>query len=558
MTSTTARGWLGHYLPALVVAVAIPTFVALVPSEPQDRSFAAGVGPTTSGGSGQITGTTTPGSTASAPGALDGGAGGAGGGAVTGGETPAGAPWRILDAPADCFLRQAGFDRCPGGFEGDNGGSTYPGVTADAINIVYYEPKRDDQVDAILGAAGEPSADDIRRLLEAWEEFANRAYGFYGRRVNVIYQQGPGADSDPAQQQADATRVAVEHDAFAVVSEAATRAFYDEASRRGVINVNLLSQFEPEYYQQRAPFHWGVLPDLDLILDHVAEYWCGRLMGRPADHAGPGLRGQPRRLGVVHSESNDAGARLARAVERCGGSVTKVVQYADDITTATQQATNIIAQMRSAGVTTVTCVCDPVTPIFITAAADAQAYNPEWLHNGYLATDSYQAGRFYTQTQWARSFGPSSLDFPGPIASRAGWKAYVAVRPEGSRGPAQRAEYLYGMLEIVFGGIEAAGPILTPQNFADGLSNPEYNPPPSSPNEIAFSFGPGGPSPYTGVDNTMEIWWDPNRTGPDGEKGSPFFVRSGERYDLGEWPNGAPNVFRDDGSPQPGRDPDQQ
>ena len=62
---------------------------------------------------------------------------------------------------------------------------------------------------------------------------------------------------------------------------------------------------------------------------------------------------------------------------------------------------------------------------------------------------------------------------------------------------------------------------------------------------------------FTFTDDVMEIWWSPDRPGPDGKPGVPFYVANGKRYALGQWPATDAAPFRDDGSPQPPRDPDQ-
>lgn len=459
----------------------------------------------------------------------------------------------------DCYRKQAGFDSCPHRFEGDNQGETYRGVTGDKITVVWYEPARGDQVDAVLSESdAATTGEEIRSLIDAWNAFGNNAYGFYGREVEIIYMQGPGRSADPAAMQADATTIALELEAFAVVAESAPRSFFDELSRRGVVNVTLLSQFGAGYYDASAPYHWGLLPDGDLVLDHLAEYWCNRLADRPAAFAGDDeLRGQNRKLGVIVSESSQAGTSLRGKIEEgCGSEVARIVEYGGDMSSVVLQSTNLIVQLRDAGVTTVTCLCDVVSPIFFTGAATSQEWFPEWLHNGLSAIDSRTAGRLYDQEQWANSFGPSALGVPGPVAQSAGWQAFFAECPGCSAETVRGSAYLYSMLSVLYGGIEAAGPVLDADSFGEGLADPVYFPPKQSPEEAAISYGTGGVSPFTAIDDFMEIWWDPDRVGPDGEVGTTVFVDGGRRYALTEWPDTDPVAFLDDGSPQPGPDPD--
>ena len=48
-------------------------------------------------------------------------------------------------------------------------------------------------------------------------------------------------------------------------------------------------------------------------------------------------------------------------------------------------------------------------PIYLTQAATAQGYFPEWLVSGTVLTDSTVMGRQYDQRQWAHAFGLSVL-----------------------------------------------------------------------------------------------------------------------------------------------------
>ena len=110
------------------------------------------------------------------------------------------------------------------------------------------------------------------------------------------------------------------------------------------------------------------------------------------------------------------------------------------------------------------------------------------------------------------------------------------------------------MTMYTFSAIEAAGPDLNPRSFAQAMFGLPVVGGTGSENRV--SFGRNGPSEFTGVDNMMEIWWSSTRPGPDGDPGWPFYVDAGRRHDLGAWPSTEPVVFVDDGSPQPGRDPD--
>lgn len=183
-----------------------------------------------------------------------------------------------------------------------------------------------------------------------------------------------------------------------------------------------------------------------------------------------------------------------------------------------------------------------------------QGWFPEWIHNGYFVTDANGAGRLYEPTQWRNSFGVSTLSFPGPISEENG---YRVCRLGGGdhqsclKGQAGAWVFMY----VLSSALERLGPAVTDVNVARQL----VTLPPlggTAPNDPTYSFGNQGPSPYTFLDDTMEIWYDPSREGTDGKAGSAFYVESGRRRAAGQWPTTKPNVFVDDGSPQPKRDPD--
>ncbi len=113
---------------------------------------------------------------------------------------------------------------------------------------------------------------------------------------------------------------------------------------------------------------------------------------------------------------------------------------------------------------------------------------------------------------------------------------------------------------LFFAGLQAAGPNLTAETFREGL----FFGAPSAARSVTapgITYGshdlyPGGDD-YYGIDDFVEVWWDPNATGPDevrkDGKGLIQYVDGGKRYRLGEWtadlkvfdPNGAVSLYTD-------------
>ena len=99
---------------------------------------------------------------------------------------------------------------------------------------------------------------------------------------------------------------------------------------------------------------------------------------------------------------------------------------------------------------------------------------------------------------------------------------------------------LYDPLAMLFHGVQAAGPRLTPQNFTKGM---HAIPPRASgdPYTPAAYFTSGN---YSFVKDAMEIWWDPSGRAPG--QSAPGCYRlpgEGRRYRVGEWPRGDADVF---------------
>jgi hypothetical protein len=565
MSTITPGQLAARSVPVAAALVAAALFVAVVPSKSSDGgtvrtgafelpevdgtdaaspSFAS---PTGASGA-QPTGSS------AAPSAE--GSGSGGGDAATGVVAgDGGGGGQAAAAPGfDCTRKDAiGGPTCrpPAWTGGDNGGTTAHGVTDEVINIVTYVPKRNPQVQAILAAAGTASTAQQTEVLTRYEKYFNEHFELYGRKVKLIFQEGPGDGADPAANQADAATVATDLNAFYVNCPACAASFHDELIRRGIPSTSVIVPFLNEYHERSAPYLYGVLPDFDLTAASGAEYYCKRLAGRNAVHAGDAtLAAQPRKLAIVAIDTPDnAGDRYKAAIEACGGEVALLVKYAGDITTAQQQATNIALQIRQSGANVVTCVCDVIAPVFMTAAATEQQYFPEWFSNGLFALDSYKAAQLYDQQQWSHAFGIGSISKPLPLDESPYYVAYkegggtdeVAIENAGGAN-------FSGIMQALFA-IELAGPNLT----VDAFTNAMLTMPAFGDERVGGShqsFGRNGPGPWTRVDDHGEIWWDPQRQADNDRLGDYFYVDSGRRYLVGAWPTTDPNVFVDDGGEQ--------
>ena len=87
---------------------------------------------------------------------------------------------------------------CYAPFEGDNGGATAPGVTADEITLVWYVGQEGDPIIAYITDAvkvdesNQQQFDTMNKVIEFYEAY----YEMYGRTVNLITFQGTGGATD--------------------------------------------------------------------------------------------------------------------------------------------------------------------------------------------------------------------------------------------------------------------------------------------------------------------------------------------------------------------------
>lgn len=449
-------------------------------------------------------------------------------------------------------------------FTGDNGGATSNGVTADEIKVGYYAPQENGDVSALLLGVLD-KREDTEQTVRNYVDMFNEIFETYGRRVVIERLDASGAADDEVAARNDAVRAA-DNGYFAVVGgPALNNAFSDELASRGVLCIECGQVAPDSVYQHNAPFMWGSSPTPEEFMVNVGDYIANRLLNRPAEFAGdPAMREQQRVFGTVHLELDPPVYTevekivLERGKER--GFESKVNEtYLFDIARAPERAPTIIAKMKEAGVTTIIFLGDPLMPIYLTQAATAQNYFPEWVVTGTAYTDTTVLGRMYDQQQWAHAFGLSNLPVRMPRSQREAWKVHEWWY--GAPPPAETTAPMYHtQLEILFLGIHMAGPDLTPQTFKAGMAHvPARGGGPTLPQ---ISFGDNGyfenldGSPrfdFLAIDDITEIWWDPEAEGFDESernegKGMWRYVDGGRRYRPGEMPSTEVRAFELEGS----------
>lgn len=525
------------YGPLAVLAVLLLLMSILVPSKVQDGTNVAAGGSSSPGaGSGSALG---PGL---APGQTEGQAG-PGAAPAPGGAAPEAA----VGVPAGGVACEG--DQVPGdpysppciAFEGDNGGETSRGVTASEIHVAYRvlnEQGFQQTLAELAGATLSDTPEDVKRTILALTEYFNQAYQFYGRKIVIDFYDGQGSNTNELlgkgrdKAEADATRVAEEIKAFADLS-ATSEPYGDALSRRGVVNFGT-PYMSSNWYVDHRPYAWSIAVDGTKVADLAAEYSTKRLCGRPADRAGGDLRGKPRVFATMAPENSwyQESVESARAVTQEAGCDPGVnVKYQLDLGTMSNQASNIVPQLQSQGVTTIICGCDPILPVFLSGAAARQGYYPEFIIVGTALTDFDIVGQLWDQEFARHAFGISALSAPVPATETIGYAAYKSVRQD---EPAFTVDLIYYQMAQLAIGLHMAGPNLTPESFEAGMfAYPDRLGPAG-----VWGFGERD---YTTSDDVREIYYDPNAVSNyNGKPGAYVEPEPGVRFRRGEITPGEP------------------
>ena len=436
---------------------------------------------------------------------------------------------------------------CRAAFEGDNGGATAHGVTADTITITY---RRSDSTQdaAAFAALGSPDFSDESYVadLQAYIDLFNREYELYGRQVELVPFQGRGdwlsehQGQNLAAAQADA---ATAHDlgSFAELSflYKATQAYHQYLARAGVIAIGAPG-LPQAFFEQNAPWMYSPWPTGDKLAGWAANTACTHLVGQPASFAGDeAMRAQTRVFAIITPDTpgyTASGALMEQGLATCDAPVGRRIAYSFNIPTFQTQANSIVAQLREAGVTTVICYCDPLMPAFLSQTAEQQRFAPEWMAATLGPTD--QLLRYSVPNQWAHAISNQGA-FPSRDRSEA-FRVFQLSRP-GAEPAEEFYPTAYALALQLFNGLQAAGPNLTPSTFQLGM----FSLPPSDTGEFGtWAYGTGAFTP--GVD-TQVGWWSTSEISAfDGEPGGWRDCRDGAffPYDIArrdEWgPAGSP------------------
>jgi len=443
-------------------------------------------------------------------------------------------------------------------WEGDNGGDTSTGVTGDSIRVVWYDASESGGLDSLLGDAGlKDTSEQQYATIQDWSELYASVSETYGREVELVRYAATGAFDDAVAAQADAELISQDIQPFAVLGGPPSDggAFADELARNGIICIGCALGMPECKMRENAPYSWGNSPAVSHFIDGLTA-WATPSEGHTglvgnAEYAGdPALQAQERKFGVIHFEQ-DPPVMTVCPGPSAWGEDWLVETYLLDFATMPQVGTELVAKMKTAGVTSIFFGGDPLMPIYLTNAAESLDYHPEWIFTGTVLTDTNSFARLYNQDQMRQAFGVSQTGVPvnsdnGGALALYRWYFGADAFPDARAGYA----VLNANIPRLYRGIQLAGPDLTPETFELAMFRiPPLGGDPVFPQQSHGRWGYFPEVDYNGTDDLAEIWWDADAEGLDETdkpgKGMWRYARGGARFTPDNPPEPAPFVEED-------------
>ena len=412
----------------------------------------------------------------------------------------------------------------------DNGGATAEGVTRDEVRIGYGVGQGSTVPEGPLEYEFKETDSDDTHDLKVWQAYFNQNFEMYGRQMRLVIGQQSITDTD---QQRQSVQKFKGENVFAITAPAYGQpsAAQAETVRQKMIDFGTV--LAPcQYFSENHPFAYSFIIDGCRALRMHTEVICKQFGAKNP----PGLLNEkkdltfnyeaPRKYGVIvyEDEVHHGGVQGYKdLLSKCGISVVQSQTF--NLTTNQQDIAGTMAKMKQAGVTTVIIATEVYTPIVLTAEASKIAYYPEWIQMGLEIAAST---RLYDQDQAKHMVGTAGLEIPRAEEDTDWYRAYKEIDPDGD--PKETA---FRSLQQIAGGLQGAGPKLTPATFWQGLLKLPHRVP-----DPIWSIGGGyGPNDYTYMDYGSMIWWDWNGVDPNSSSAGAWqFVHMGKRYAVGELP----------------------
>lgn len=428
---------------------------------------------------------------------------------------------------------------CVNYWDGDNGGPTWRGVTANEILVGWASKSPEEE-----------------RVDELFVEFFNRRFQFYGRKLRLVRYRINDDPTQPSTMRAAASSLD-ELGVFAAMPYFGTlpaRPFYDDLARNRILSVSDVASYYTERgdYTPKAPYQWSYGPSIDAIGRNVAQWICRTLAGRTADLAGVGTRGADRKFALMVPRAPGGTADTSDLQEALRGCdvYPRRVEYDPVFDESDPKYRAMVADLQHEGVTSIACYCSGAERQSLMAAASDLHYYPEWLTLPFEGQDHDFDGTTQPADQRGQVFGITATNRWNEWSSSPWMWALKEVDPEHreqtppvSLNAWVRPLRQYEPLLLLASGIQMAGPNLTPHTFETGLFKTRFPNPRSGQAPYYQAHVGFGPGDHSMVDDYAAIWFDPSaRSHYSGPGGAQCYIGRGTRWSLGWWPD-APLPF---------------
>ncbi len=416
---------------------------------------------------------------------------------------------------------------------GNNGGATSLGVTPTEITVSVREVEDFNLPELFAELSNQEireTNESIRNTISTLADYFNKRFQFWGRKIKIKFYKGQGAafseflGGGKEKALADGAKAAKEVKAFADVS-GITIPYADALAQQKVVNIGAPYPSR-RWFERRRPYSWSTFTDGTAVVEAAANWTTKRLRNKPVCCAGDEYNGRPRKYAALAPENAEYQESVNALLERMNKAGMKVdlnVKYKIDVNSMPNQASNIVAQLKDAGITSILCGCDPIMlAVGLSPKSNEQNYFPEWLTAGLAFVDQDIVAQLIDGRQWKHAFGIAYNAQNERLGASYAYNAYKAVQPNDE--PAFGVEIYYAQLYVLAIGLHMAGPNLTPESFEAGM----FNYPGGTGPLGSWAFDPGD---WTTTDDFREVWWDPERTSPqNGQPGAWVELNGGKRY----------------------------
>jgi hypothetical protein len=453
---------------------------------------------------------------------------------------------------------------CVGYFDGDNGGSTWHGVTKDEIKVAFYNVL---DVNGDMNRPWQPSDEhacttgydcqNLVRTIKAQIRYFQSHYQTYGRNVHFIAKGTNDATCAGQLGKADETKIEI--DPFATVFLGDNNECYEKhlATEYKIINFGANFDTRQDFYDSAAPYIWGFFPSQEVEVNWSSQYVCNVLKkgnGKARFSTDPTMRNKTRKFGFIHptKADNPAYDRVSglflKQLADCGIHPKQATfNYQTGVSgPGAQEAPGVMTSFSQAGITTILCMCPPNPTQAFQNAAVGIDYFPEWYFDSTSAMDRPIWQQTYSNPQ-QRGIGVTYFWNEPEFTAQYPYKSYSEIEP-GTQPNVRWNFNLYTVLLNLFQGIQAAGPELTPETIERGMFTFNYlnRSDTGEPTGGYGQYNSKARSDYTFVDTAMSWWFDPKGTPPGGRKNEGCIrpMNRAKRYYAEEWPVGDDDLYR--------------